>query len=599
MTECNSKEPFFTLVLKMRNHPLFQDMALEMVLMLYDIGIGLDVIFLDWEEYAQELFTVKDYDIYFLSTYLYPIDPDMTRFFTENGDLNFCNYDSSLDYNSSLGLGQNQWYLEEGKRITPPNSEERIQHYWKWQDYVMTEINPALFTLTPKRYVAHWATLEGYNINEDILQSWGKMSWKTPHPNQTSQMELITTDATWENLNPLLQDDSNEEFISSAIVDPLVWIDSDHRIYPHIATSWTHINDTHVRIHLREGIKWQADLEGNFTNEYLTAEDVYFTFYCWANLSVDQDSYSWVKEMKIVDEYTIDFYIDADPGTTENELYPPYLYYLAKGILPEHYLNQTQLADGKTPLTDHYSWSLYNNNKSFGSGMFEYDSFKVVDGSPAYNETTLIINPECWLFNNLIDKSDMNFEERFGTKWSLDTLKIKHYHNHLESAFEFLWGNIDIMEVTSYPENRTLYQSEESFTVQSKNFGLFSYFGYNLAPSRPYIGSRIPCPNDPSMTIGLAIRKAISHAINREEINTRIFGGEYAINNYPLDPTMGVWLNPNIYHYDYDVAKAKEYLAKVGFISSTTNDSSQKLSIIFSEIIILSTIIIVIRRKKS
>lgn len=596
INDSEAEEPFFTLVLKMRNYGTYQNMALEMALMLKDIGINLDITFLDYVDYVQELVVYKDFDIFFLSTRTDPQNPDMSDFFAEDGAMNFVNYASTLDYNETLSMGKNQWLLEEGKTFVPPNSEERIQHYWQWQEYLMTKINPALFVLTPQSYVVHWAELEGYDIEEGLLESWGKMSWKTAHTNQTSQEELVLRYYPCENMNPLFQ--SYEEIISSAILDPLVWCGTDNKIYSHLASTWTHINNTQVRFTIHEDIPWQPDVEGNFTMEYFTAEDVYFTFYCWQNLSNEQEDYVWIKDIQIVDDHTIDFFMDADPETPENDYYPQYLYSLAKGILPEHYLNQSQLVDGKTPDIEHESWSLFNYNKTFGTGMFEYDSFNESGYSLSTSETVLTLNPTCWLFNDSIDKTDMNFEERFGSKWSLTTLIIRYYDTCFDEAFDFLWGNIDLMDVTSYPENRTLYQSKTEFTVQNKDRGLYSFFGYNLSPNRPWIGSQELCPNDPSMTIGLAIRKAISHAIDRAEINMDIYSGEYTVNDYPLPPTAGIWLNPTIYRYNYDLTTAQEYMLKAGFSHSSTNGTNLNWYAIFGSIILCAFAHFVQRKSK-
>ncbi len=579
INESSADDPFFTLVLKMRNHQIYQNMALEMAVMLKDIGINVDIVFLDYIDYIQELVEYRDFDIFFLSTVTNPQNPDVSDYFGEDGEMNFFDYSSSLDYNETLGMGMNQWYLEEGKTFIPPNTEEHIQHYWEWQDYLMDEINPALFALTPQSYVAYWAELDGYEINKELIESWGKMSWTTTHTNQSSQEELIMRGYPCENMNPLFQ--SYEEIISTAILDPLVWCGTDNAIYPHIAKTWTHINDTHVRFTIREDIPWQPDLEGNFTKEYLSTEDIYFTFYCWQNLSNEQDDYAWLKDIQMVDDYTIDFFMDADNKTIENEYYPQYLYSLAKGILPEHYLNQTQLGDGKTPDINHNSWSFFNLNKTFGTGMFEYDSYNEDEHSLSPSETILTIYPACWLFNDSIEKTGMDCGTRFGTEWSLNTLKLRNYDTHLDSAFDFLWGNIDLMDVTAYSENRTLYQSMTDFVVQNKDTGLYSFFGYNLNPNRPWIGSQESCPNNPSLTIGLAIRKAISHTINRMKISSNIYNGEYALNDHPLPPTAGIWLNPNIYRYDFNLITAQDYMQKAGFSNNSTNSGSLNWIITF------------------
>jgi len=60
-----------------------------------------------------------------------------------------------------------------------------------------------------------------------------------------------------------------------------------------------------------------------------------------------------------------------------------------------------------------------------------------------------------------------------------------------------------------------------------------------LRENRVNIGSQEPCEGDSNITIGLAIRKAISYAIDRNEINNVLFRGEFAVTDYPYYEVMG------------------------------------------------------------
>jgi ABC-type transport system substrate-binding protein len=82
---------------------------------------------------------------------------------------------------------------------------------------------------------------------------------------------------------------------------------------------------------------------------------------------------------------------------------------------------------------------------------------------------------------------------------------------------------------------------------------------------RPVIGSRAPAPGDESITKGLAIRKAISYAINRAEINNVIHQDLHKIVDYPIYDKLGIWCNPNIIKYDYDLNEAKRYMKIAGY----------------------------------
>jgi len=587
-----ANDHFFTIVLKARDHQLHQSFALHLGWQLQQIGIAVDTFFLDFAAYVQEILSFRDYDIIHFSAPLSDRDPDMTNLFGENSSMNIINYDTSLDYNSSLGTGTNQWFLEAGKIITPPNSQERIQHYWDWEQYLMDKITPAVLGFGAYDYLAHWAGLQGYDYTKELLQSWGSLDWQTQHANKTSTTELIVQGFPRTTMNPLLQEGSWEEFYSSLMLDPLVWIDGDKSVWPHLATNWQHLNQTHVRVSLREGVRWQTDPQGLFTNEYFDARDVYFTFFCWKYLSEAKEDFEWLKNMVIIDEYTIDFFIDGNEFTAENDPYPEYLYYLSKGILPEFYLNQTQIIDGVTPDILHPSWAYYAN-ESFGTGLFELESYE------AGNETSFVLNNNCWLFNDSVVKDDLDLQNRFGDTWALTKLRVREFSDFIEAAQEFAWGQIDIFDVSSLEDNRTTFQQDPNIVVLEKISNEMSLFAFNLDDQRGYIGSTAPCPNNPSLTIGLAIRKAINYATNRGEINEFYYNNTYPIIDHPLTPNMGVWLNPDIIRYDFDLTKAKEFMAYAGFDvdKPTTNGfSAIRVGFVFGGILLIS--LIITRRKK-
>ena len=117
-----------------------------------------------------------------------------------------------------------------------------------------------------------------------------------------------------------------------------------------------------------------------------------------------------------------------------------------------------------------------------------------------------------------------------------------------------------------------------------------------MRPVRPFIGDRTPTTGDPSISIGLAVRKAISYAIDREEINNIIHGGEYTITDYPIYQKMGIWCNPNIIRYNYNLDKAREYLSLIGF--QTTISPGFGMLITLSSLMTVTVASVYIVRKK-
>jgi len=118
-------------------------------------------------------------------------------------------------------------------------------------------------------------------------------------------------------------------------------------------------------------------------------------------------------------------------------------------------------------------------------------------------------------------------------------------------------------------------------------------FIFNLRESRgTMINSMEPCPNDPNMTKGLAVRKAISYAMNAKEMNDLAYPNLDIRTYYPIYEKMGMWCNPNIIKYDYSLEKAKNYMRKAGFAfpEDTTHvgiDFPTSLLIILGEIAVI------------
>ena len=473
---------------------------------------------------------------------------------------------------------------------------EREKHYHEWQEYLMKSIVPCKPLLSKPEYYAWPAELCGLDIDKGILQSWGDMVWSLPRADQLNANEFVMSLPQWNNLNPLFMDENSSPEVMQFILDNLFWCDSDKNFKPHIAKGIEHITDTHIRITLREGIKWQTDPDGLFPNEYLDAEDVYFTFYSWKYLTDDSHLYDWIKSIDIVDNFTIDFYIDEDLDTPEEDYYPYYYQYLYNLILPEHYLNQTQLDDNTTPDISHPSWETFKTH-CFGTGLFQLNS------TIENYETILSVNTNSWWLNSSITSDiELDWENRFGTfDNDLKQLRISIIDDYYKGLYQFVEGKIDfykieINDLELIDPYRYTYLPICDFEIPSLHSNEQSYLFYNLNPNR-ITGEQIQSSEN-NISKGLALRKAISYAINRKEINEILYGGEYLENDYPISPNLGHWLSPDIIKYDYNLAKAKDWMRKTGLLDTNTINLGYNLSFIFIIVIPATIITIGLRRKK-
>ena len=392
---------------------------------------------LDWPSYVAELIVYHDFDLIQGLIPTIGLEADLRGIYDENGSLNFYEYTTNVDYDETLETGINEWYLQEGANMLPKYSQEKIQHFWDWQEHFMDNVLELIPFFGRKEYQANWNNLEGYNNTKGILQSWGNMTWNSGHTGQLSLDEVIITDYfEVDNLNPLfLVDSLGISFIQDAVLEPLFWVDPNMSINPHLGTSWSHVNDSVIRVTIRDDIKWQSDFEGNFTDEYLDAKDVYFTYYCWKNVSNEDLFFSSLEKIKLVDDYTIDFYFDYNTDDPNS-----YLDYLTYQILPEHYLNQTQLVDGVTPDINHISWAHYKEHL-FGTGLFEIGPYTPND------ELILTVFDDCWHMDSSVTADTaLNWNSRFGDySDSIEQIRIKWIADRHNQVSEFKVGHLDIL----------------------------------------------------------------------------------------------------------------------------------------------------------
>lgn len=569
LSNVESIDPYFTLVAKVdENNPRYLDYMNLVKQQLARAGIKLEI--LHCVPYlSSSIYDKTDFDICYFE---YEnenslVDPDFSDLYSENGSFNVFGYESSIDYNNTLEIGMNEYYLNQGKQLFPPNSPKRILNYKMWEDNLVDHITPGLPAFSPNIFSLTWQGLEGYNISKGLIQSFGNLVWTSAHIEQQNQEEIVISDEAWMTLNPLFQTDEASRFISDAILDPLVWFDSDSSFWPHLATNISIINDKQIRILSREGIKWQIDPDGTFTNEYFDIDDVYFSLYAWKHLSNKQSNYQWIDRMEKIDEKTIDVFIEYNPDTPDREPHFKFLESLAISILPEHYLNQTQIVDGITPDILHPSWTTFSQ-QCFGTGMFNLTSF--TEGI----ETNLSLSNRYWGFDDsIINDEKLNYLNRFGDfAGSINHLRVKINPNDIMTLNEFQNGKIDLVKDLDYSQMKEV-DFIDQFILHKKPSNKLGMFGFNLRPSRPTIGNPDSSPGDPSLTVGQALRRAICYAIDLNEINEVVHSGNYFINKHHLPANLKIWWyqfyrhdNSNTdYYYNHDLDLAREYMNIAGY----------------------------------
>ncbi len=305
-------------------------------------------------------------------------------------------------------------------------------------------------------------------------------------------------------LNPVLASDSASASINSLVYNGLVKYDKDLNIVGDLAERWEIKNNGKIIIfYLRKNVLWHDGTK-------FTAKDVKFTY----EKLVDPDiktpysaDFNLVQKCEIIDDYTIKF--------VYKQPFVPALESWGIGIIPEHIFNKPNIDFHKNPA----------NRKPIGTGPYKFLQWitdekielianeKYFEGRPYINKVVFRIIPDqsvqfLELLNESIDSMNLSSDQYYAYKEF-----FKNYHKF------------------SYP----------SFS--------YTYIGFNL--KKELFKEKI-------------VRKAIAHAINKDEIIKGVTLGKAKPATGPFPPHSWAF-NNNVKDYEYNPELAKSLLKSVGY----------------------------------
>ncbi len=582
---------FFEIELVTNGGGVRPDYCLLIAQQLREIGIKVNVKVLEWTVYVGILITTHDFEMNVIGLSGGGASPDLRDIYSEEGSLNMFGIDTIMPYGS-----ESEQMQIEGVTIT--DLALRQQHYYDWQQLMMDKIIPLVPLFSPRLYVATWSNLNGYSYPWGTVDSLPYMEFDGLHIGQDSLTEFKIADANWRDLNPLHSDDTSSSFVHSLMTEPIVgWSPDLIPLKTSLVTDWEQIDEFHYKFSMRDGVYWNPSfnvtardagsnpldplttplMEGlkaaevsDGTNQQVTAKDAVFTYLAWANQIVSESTsyHDWISDCYVdpVDPLAFHIEIDGNPGTPEIEHYVDFWERLPYEMLPEFFLNSSSseisYTSGNVQCTGLYYGILetdpwvYYSTSAFGCGkyMLDYfirDSITVLQASPY------------WMGIGAID----------GTVQDLDigTVKIRVIPDINTQLTEFQAGYIDLMYMTSFPEERRLMQADSKFEVQSILTASFTFLSFNLQKEK--IGGTnnyifLTEPGKEEYTVGLAIRKAISYAINRVDINEKVHSGEYLISNSPIYPITAFYYYNDIIKYDFNLDLAWEWMEAAGYSQS-------------------------------
>lgn len=458
------------------------------------------------------------------------------------------------------------------------------------------------------------------------------MEFSSLHEGQQSTEELNDYTDLWVNLNPFVQHDSSNSYIFSLVTEPLIQMSPGFEpIKTGLIVDWQQDenNELLYKFTLRDEVFWNPSFNitgrdsssdpliydngtivdpsilmksdnGEFSdgsNQQVTAKDAVFTLLAYANPIINGDAadYCWIHNVWVDSNDPLSFWIeiDGDPETEEKEKYTQFLEALAVRLLPEFFLNTTDetvtYSTGGVPMKGLYNgvfntpqWSTYGNS-AFGCGKYmldyhEKDTVAVLRASPF------------WFGVGAID----------GTEQDLDikTINVRFIQDLNTILEEFKAGRLDLLgEMDTFIDERKSMQDDPKFEIQSKLKNYMNFMIFNLR--RPFIGGDdnfifLNETGYENYSKALAIRKAISYAIDREEINREIHDGEYLISQSPIYPIQSYWYYNDIMKYDYNLDTSIEWLKRAGVYEENT--TTVPFTIIYFVVAIFSYPLI--RRRK-
>ncbi|MGG3884033.1 ABC transporter substrate-binding protein [Brevibacillus panacihumi] len=284
--------------------------------------------------------------------------------------------------------------------------------------------------------------------------------------------------------------------------DYLVVKDRDGKFKPNLAESWENIDDTTWRFKLRQGVKFH-------NGDPFTAKDVKFSL---ERISREKKftnyrNYKQIKEVKIIDEHTVDIITDGPDPILLNRISR-----IGAGMLPSKYFQEKGEEEfAKNPV---------------GTGPYKYQEWLRDD------RIVLAKNPDYWAG---------------APKW--DKVVFRVIPEESTRTAELMTGGIDIALDVPPSDVKRIEEKEGTHAVQA----LIKRVLYLVVPT------------DKGPTKDPNVREAIDLAIDEKAIAESIYQGG-AIPTRTITPPDSFASESSLYNQSlYDPARAKELLKQAGY----------------------------------
>jgi len=310
-------------------------------------------------------------------------------------------------------------------------------------------------------------------------------------------------------LDPVTSNEMISLRLTELIFNGLVGINEKQEIVPELAEKWDCSADGRTyTFFLRRDVMWHPK-EGEEPKPF-TADDVIFTYKIMMHpktITPLKVRYEFISAVEKLDDYTVKFTLKR-----------PILNALAKfsfKVIPKH--------GPSNPLyltrDDHFVQS------PIGTGPY------VLKNITAEREIILSAN-----------------ENYFKGRPHIDRLIAKPFADQNIMTQALMFNAIDMIVLVN-PRDLPEIQGDKRFILQPYNALSYSFFGYNVR--NPLLADK-------------RVRKAFTHAVNRQEMLDSFFNGQGTIISGPFAP--GSWAyNLDVQPFSYDPEKARVLLQEAGF----------------------------------
>ncbi len=311
------------------------------------------------------------------------------------------------------------------------------------------------------------------------------------------------------NLIPMLASDSASHEISGLIFRGLVKYDTDLTLVGDLAESWDISNDGQtITFYLKKNIFWEDGVP-------FTASDVLFGFETITDPSTPTayaGDFLQAEKAEVLDDHTFRVHY-REPFA------PALASWGTMVVLPRHLLEGSPVISSQL------------TRKPVGLGPFVFSSWKAGE--------------------SLVLKANPNY---FEGRPCLDAYIVRIIPDSATQFLELQAGALDFMSLT--PMQYSRQTDSKQFTNNYKkyrypSFG-YTYLAFNLL--HPWFKD-------------VRIRKAIAHAIDRQEIIDGVLLGLGSISTGPYIP--GTWpYNPDVQRYAFNPEASRRLLADAGWFDS-------------------------------